>query len=458
MNLLVSGNPITFGVLIIPALIGLSIGLLVGFNRKKWLSKCTELDDAAEELARQLVVVQQQKDHSDNLQRLVSNIPLPIYLKDQDHRYLLVNSHFENLAGKQWSELKGQTDYEVFPKPVADLFREQDQDVMGAGGPRTFEETVPLKSGIITFETFKFPLVNNLGNIYALGGVCTDITQLKVAEDQLKAQQKRLDTVLKHLDVGVITTDATGQISMFNQKASEFTGLSIASAIGSNLENIYQVQDARSGAAVHLDPAQEHQDPDLVAVQDVNLTQENGRALKLIQKTIPLLDGFGQHTGLLIVLNEKTGTIKPVDQYVDLPQTPDPDRVDSDKYLAPVGRILVMDDDRLVRKTTQLMLGRGGYEVLTAKNGEEAISIYREQMNTNQPINAIIMDLTVPGGMGGVEATEKIIALDPKARIIVASGYSNNPIMSRPKEYGFRDVLKKPFTLRELREIITKYL
>ncbi len=439
-----------FGYMVFLSLVGLSIGLFVGFNRKKWLGKCAELDDAAEELDRQLTVVQEEKDHSDNLHRLVSTIPLPIYLKDKEHRYIWANVHFETLAGKRRSELIGQTDYEIFPAPVADLFREQDQEVMGEGRPKTFEETVPLPSGIITFDTFKFPLTNDQGSIYALGGICTDITQLKAAEDRLSTEQNRLDTVLQHLDVGIITSDANGRVTMFNRKAAELTDQSKTAAIGLDLDDVYQAQDAKSGAGVHLNPGEDYQTADKHSVQNVKLITENGQARELVQKIIPLLDGFGQHAGILIILQGTSGMIKPTDQFSDVPGSLDAGPRPLGQGLVSTGLVLVMDDDRLVRKTTKLMLERGGYDVLLAKNGEEAISLYGDHMNTGQPISATIMDLTVSGGMGGVEATEHILALDPKAVILVASGYSNNPVLANYLAYGFLARVDKPFDLEDL--------
>ncbi len=84
--------------------------------------------------------------------------------------------------------------------------------------------------------------------------------------------------------------------------------------------------------------------------------------------------------------------------------------------------------------------------------------MYRKMEKKATPVDLVILDLTVPGGMGGKEAARKILLLNPKARLIVASGYSNDPVMAEYREYGFRAAVAKPFTLRELNRAIASAL
>jgi PAS domain S-box-containing protein len=114
------------------------------------------------------------------------------------------------------------------------------------------------------------------------------------------------------------------------------------------------------------------------------------------------------------------------------------------------GRILVMDDEDPILEVLQIMLEGFGYEVVCARTGEETIVAYREALSKGQKFKTVIMDLTIRGGMGGKEAIKEILAMDPKARVIVSSGYSNDPIMANPREFGFWDVLSKPFTMQDL--------
>ena len=118
------------------------------------------------------------------------------------------------------------------------------------------------------------------------------------------------------------------------------------------------------------------------------------------------------------------------------------------------GRVLVMDDEEDMRNTTGDMLTRLGYTVDYAGEGVEAVAKYRQAREEGRPFDAVIMDLTVPGGMGGKEAARKLLELDPEARAIVSSGYSQDPIMSDFLSHGFRAVVKKPYRLRELSEVV----
>jgi len=122
------------------------------------------------------------------------------------------------------------------------------------------------------------------------------------------------------------------------------------------------------------------------------------------------------------------------------------------------GRILVMDDEELVRTVTKNMLEFKGYEVELAKDGTEAIEKYRSAMENERPFDVVVMDLTIPGGLGGREAIASLLAVDPKARAIVASGYSNDPVMANFKDHGFRKVISKPFKFEELIAVIAGVL
>jgi CheY-like chemotaxis protein len=121
-------------------------------------------------------------------------------------------------------------------------------------------------------------------------------------------------------------------------------------------------------------------------------------------------------------------------------------------------KIMVMDDEVMVRDVAKAMLSRIGHEVLLVQDGAEAVAVYREHSDSGNPIDIVIMDLTIPGGMGGQEAVNEILAFDPDAKVIVSSGYSNDPIMANCQEYGFCSAIVKPYQLSELSEIINKVM
>ncbi|HQP49860.1 MAG TPA: GAF domain-containing protein [Spirochaetota bacterium] len=128
------------------------------------------------------------------------------------------------------------------------------------------------------------------------------------------------------------------------------------------------------------------------------------------------------------------------------------------KLFTGTGKILVMDDDPSVLKITQLILEYIGYEAVGSCHGEETVSLYREAADSDKPFDAVIMDLTIPGKMGGARTIQKLREIDPGITAIVASGYSNDPIMARYGEYGFAAVLAKPYRREELGEVLNRVL
>ncbi|MDJ0623280.1 MAG: ATP-binding protein [Desulfocapsaceae bacterium] len=119
-------------------------------------------------------------------------------------------------------------------------------------------------------------------------------------------------------------------------------------------------------------------------------------------------------------------------------------------------KILVMDDEEMVRDLLEMMLADQGHTVICCREGSECLSLFEQELQKGSPVDLVIMDLTVPGGMGGKESAQKILDLKPDARIVVASGYSNDPIMSDYHAYGFMAALSKPFTIEDVRATIAK--
>lgn len=128
------------------------------------------------------------------------------------------------------------------------------------------------------------------------------------------------------------------------------------------------------------------------------------------------------------------------------------------KTISGKGKILLMDDDKNILVVTGAMLENLGYDVILTENGENAIEEILNARELNSPIDLAIMDLTIPGGMGGKEAIEKIKVIDPDFKIIVSSGYSNDEIMANHKAFGVNGILVKPYQITDLSSVLNKVL
>lgn len=121
-------------------------------------------------------------------------------------------------------------------------------------------------------------------------------------------------------------------------------------------------------------------------------------------------------------------------------------------------KIMVMDYETMVRDVAKHELEWLGHEVVLAEDGHEAIELYNKYFESGRAIDIIIMDLTIPGGMGAKDAVQEILRINPDAKVVVSSGYSNDPIMANYQDYGFKASIAKPFKMAELNKIINTVL
>ncbi len=122
------------------------------------------------------------------------------------------------------------------------------------------------------------------------------------------------------------------------------------------------------------------------------------------------------------------------------------------------GHILIVDDEEAIRALVEFTLSRLGYEVAEAETAQEGVNLYRERMMAGQRFDVVILDLTLPGGMGGKEALKKLIEIDPTVNAIVSSGYAMDSTMSRYQDFGFRGVIAKPYEASELGRIVKEVI
>ncbi len=639
-------------------------------NREEWQRTIQDLEKrlkAAEERTAGLEV------EARHLKAIIDNTNLPIYLKDRDYRYLLVNSEYERLAQVNDMEIRGKEDFDIFPEPVAQLFRSQDLEVKSKNKLVEFIETIPLADGIHTFITAKFPLTNPEGEIYAIGGVCTDVTALRQTEEALRRSEEKFKSVVESCPMGIFIYELTGDNHLLlrgtNPAASAILGIDCSGLIGKTAEEAFPslggtgILDkfylaATADRSWHTEQV-EYRDhrlegfyevsvfqtaPGMIAVMFIEITKRRlmEQELQKVQKleSIGILAGGIAHdfNNLLTVITgnlslarifadqgnqplqekllhaEKASVqaqgltqqlltfakggapvrraafiselikdsasfvlsgskvslklnlddnlhpvlidegqlsqviqnlIKNAEQamplggkvtigadnlqivkeelpplppgaYVrisisdqgpgihepDLPRIFDPYfttkpegnglglavaysiirnhngflAVESKTgkgsifriYLpateqhpltlnrpSPISRksgfrILVMDDQTAILQVAVEMLDFLGYETATAKDGAGAVALFQEALEARRPFDLVMLDLTIPGGMGGRETLEKLRELDPGVKAIVASGYATDPIMSNFAEFGFSGVISKPYNLENL--------
>ncbi len=121
-------------------------------------------------------------------------------------------------------------------------------------------------------------------------------------------------------------------------------------------------------------------------------------------------------------------------------------------------KILLMDDEDTIRNSVGRMLKRLGYVVELAEDGDEAINLYRKAQEAEEPFDAVLIDLTIRGGMGGKETIENLLKIDPGVKAVVSSGYSHDPIMADYQNYGFSGVIAKPYKFDKLEEVLTQVI
>ena len=121
-------------------------------------------------------------------------------------------------------------------------------------------------------------------------------------------------------------------------------------------------------------------------------------------------------------------------------------------------KILVMDDEEVVRKLVRRLLQQMGHEVEMAEDGQSAVAAYERAKDQGHPFDAVILDLTIRDGVGGQETIRELLKIDPAVKAIVVSGYSNDPALLEPERYGFKGVLRKPFDRHSLRTVLARVL
>jgi PAS domain S-box-containing protein len=175
---------------------------------------------------------QELRQAEEHIRAILEYSPNWIFLKDTEGRYLLVNREIERVFGISQEQIKGKTDSEIFPSEQAPEYRANDLKVLRAGLTMEFEETVLLEDGPHTSIVHKFPLFDAHGNIYATGGVATDITERKRAEEARRYSEEQYRTVVETATDAVVSIDEDSKILFVNPQTTKIFGYDTSELIG----------------------------------------------------------------------------------------------------------------------------------------------------------------------------------------------------------------------------------
>ncbi len=153
---------------------------------------------------------------------------------------------------------------------------------------------------------------------------------------------------------------------------------------------------------------------------------------------------FGEGTVFIILLPASA------DQLVGGEKIGGKNKLNKETEVLGQGKILIMDDEPMIRNTAFEMLSHSGYEAITAGDGEEALELYDKAMKSGTPFDAVILDITVVGGMGGEETMKRLLEMDPGVLALVSSGYASDPLMAEYRRYGFKAAVPKPYYMETL--------
>lgn len=488
------------------------------------------------------------------LTAIIENQPGLVWLKDKEGRFLAVNHAFAHSCGKQSpDELIGRTDLDIWPRELAEMYRNDDESVIASGSPVSVEELINDNGERRWFETFKTPVKNSSGEIIGTSGYAHDITTLKLEEEALSNVQKLeslgilaggiahdfnnlLGGIFGFIDLAaMISTEPkvaellndslstidrarglTQQLLTFSkggtpvkkierlvsllQETAKFalSGSQIKcefyiapdiwpckfdrNQIGQVIDNILiNAHQAMPNGGIVIIGAENviidemQGKPTLKAGKYVKVSirdQGSGIPKEIITR---IFDPFfttkkkGHGLGLATcysIINRHEGYIE-AESEVGIgttlrfflpaaPETSQEEKIEENNITTTCGTVIFMDDEESIRKAVGHMLNTLGYTVIVTQNGLEAIEKFKAELQNGRPVAAAILDLTVPGGMGGLETIIKIRELSPDLPVFVSSGYADSPVMAKPKQFGFTDSICKPFRMVDMSKMLQR--
>lgn len=187
------------------------------------------------------------RDHQKLLQSVIDNTSSVIFIKDLSGRYLLINNRFEQLFHITREEIKGKTDYNIFPKDVADHVRKADLEVVHSGKTMEFEEDVPNNGELRHYISIKFPLFDHDNIIYAVGGIATDITERKLTEKEIRLRADHIMDLFNNAPCAYHSVNAEGIITEINDTELKWLGYTRDEVVGKmNILDIFSEESKKT--------------------------------------------------------------------------------------------------------------------------------------------------------------------------------------------------------------------
>lgn len=494
---------------------------------------------------------QELKQAREFLDSILNNVADPVFVKDTQHRFILVNDAFCNFIDHTRQHILGKTDRDFFLAEEADSFWQQDDLIFSSHLAHENEDIITGVHGEQQVILTKRTVFKDNTGVTLLVGIIKDITRRKKMEQELFKSDKLqsigvlaggiahdfnniLTAIIGNLSLAKMLSDpdsklqrhltsslnASNQAKDLTQQLLTFSkgGAPVKQTVSLNslieelvtftlsgssircefslaedlwpvevdegqisrvLHNLMvnAVQAMKEGGTVHVFAHNHiHAASDAPILQPGKFVrlQVRDHGIGIPRKTISnIFDPYftTKENGSGLGLATAFSIIKRHDGHIEVASKPDegttftiylPASAKSVVFQGSkeemlhkgVGRILIMDDDSSVREVAGEMLELLGYEVKFALDGAEAITTYSKALHTPEPFDIVIMDLTIPGGIGGQEAMKKLLAIDPNVKAIVASGYSSAPVMANFKSFGFSAILAKPFELQELSRVL----
>lgn len=196
----------------------------------------TYVTGTVQDISERMRVMEEVRESQQRLKAILDNSTAVIYLKDREGRYLIINRRYEELFHLKQDDIVGKSDYDFFPDDVAALFRTNDLRVISEKKPVEFEEEVPHDDGNHHYISIKFPIFDTAGEVSAIWGISTDITERKLAEGELINSEGRLRAVLETVGEGTVTINSKGVIVMVNREIQNIWGYEQEYLIGRNVD------------------------------------------------------------------------------------------------------------------------------------------------------------------------------------------------------------------------------